>query len=84
MVSEDPKPDYIIVFKTGIDANSPDKAAAHQAAQDQYSNLLGVLKSSGLEATGRNGGKGSETLLIFVRATEKRVQAELHRERCVF
>lgn len=83
----DPKPDYIIVFDTSItpsiaaDEQAPTKAEAGQKLQDEYGALLGLLTDAGLQATGRSGGKNSAKLLIFVRADEARVQAEIHRER---
>lgn len=81
----DPKPDYIIVFDTSVvptlneGEQSPSKAEVAERMQHEYTNLLGLLQDAGLEATGRNGGKGK--ILVFVRASETRVQAEIHRER---
>lgn len=80
----DPKSDFVLVFKS-IPSNGTFKdaqAKAHEALTDEYDRLLGVLKAAGLEATGRSGGKGTNTILVFVRATAARVAAEVHRERC--
>lgn len=83
----DPKPDYIVIFDTTVtpplaaDEKPPTKAEAGQKLQDEYGALLGLLTDAGLQATGRSGGKNSGKILVFVRADEARVQAEIHRER---
>lgn len=91
-LSLDPKADYIIVFDTKHSAPTPpaaegesekqsNKAEQQEKLQDEYSNLLSLLGEAGLEATGRSGGKNSGQIFVFVRATETRLQAEIHRER---
>ncbi|KAL8277249.1 hypothetical protein RQP46_010318 [Phenoliferia psychrophenolica] len=74
-----PSVDFVITFSVAPEGS--DKAKATQAIEKEYADLLGVLKDAGLEATGRGGAQGTDTVLIFVRATEARVQAEIHRER---
>ncbi|SCZ87275.1 BZ3500_MvSof-1268-A1-R1_Chr2-2g04741 [Microbotryum saponariae] len=91
----DPKPDYIIVFdpqlvpkpRTGKHPSSsshpekPDKAQTQAALQTEYESLIAAIGASGLEVTGRPGAKGTQQILLFVRANEDRLQAEVHRER---
>lgn len=77
-----PSVDYIISFSIAPDGTDS-KAKATEAIEKEYADLLGVLKDAGLEATGRSGAQGSNTVLIFVRASEERIQAEIHRERYV-
>lgn len=64
--------------------DKPDHVKERDDLQTEYTSLLGALEAAGLEATGRSGGKNSGQILIFVRASEERVQAEVHRERWVF
>lgn len=80
----DPKPDFVIVFDPEVATTTeseqpPSKAEAAKQLQNEYEQLSGLLTDAKLEFTSRNGGKGK--ILIFVRASEARVQAEIHRER---
>ncbi|KAK4695877.1 anoctamin-10, partial [Phenoliferia sp. Uapishka_3] len=84
--SQGPTPavDLIIKFtlnnlSTTTPADSKSQTAV--SVEKEYDSLLGVLKDAGLEATGRPGAQGSNEVLIFVRATELRIQSEIHRER---
>jgi hypothetical protein len=85
-----PQPDYVLVFSLSS-ANSPvrsfgDKSEAQvrrlrvEQLKEEYAKLVDRLKAADFEVTSRRGG-APETLLVFVKASEKRVREEVTRER---
>ncbi|SCV70174.1 BQ2448_1568 [Microbotryum intermedium] len=79
-----PKPRFSNSSKTSSSSSPPknkDKAQTQAALQTEYESLVAALGASGLDVTGRPGAKGTQQILIFVRANEDRLQAEVHRER---
>jgi hypothetical protein len=70
--------DFVIVYN----ARLVDKSGGEGCTQ-QYSRLLDRLSETGLDATGRPGAKGTGELLVFVKCPEKKLKAEVERERCV-
>ncbi|KAM0748366.1 DUF590-domain-containing protein [Meredithblackwellia eburnea MCA 4105] len=82
-----PEVDFVITFDVTVKSaaasggNPKQKAEEVKALEHEYSNLIGVLHDAGLDATGRTGARGSDEILIFVRAKEERVVKEIHRER---
>lgn len=80
-------PDFIIVFSLVPTAPTPTATKLTQATAltKEYSNLLGLLNESGLDAVGRVGSRsrGGETVLILVRAREERLRKEVYREKYV-
>lgn len=85
-----PQPDYVLVFSLSS-ANSPvrsfgDKSEAQvrrlraEQLKEEYTKLVDRLKAADFEVTSRRGG-APETLLVFVKASEKRVREEVTRER---
>lgn len=88
----DPTPDFVLVFSTDPNYNSPvrglssdedSRVRSKRADQlrDEYAKLVGVLEGAGLKVTGRNGAQRTNTVLLFVKADEQRVREEVTRER---
>ncbi|KAJ8292595.1 hypothetical protein OF846_004358 [Rhodotorula toruloides] len=88
----DPSPDFVLVFSTDPNYNSPvrglssdqdSKVRSKRADQlrDEYAKLVEVLEGAELKVTGRNGAEGTNTVLLFVKAGEQRVREEVTRER---
>ncbi|BGP56210.1 hypothetical protein JCM8202v2_003823 [Rhodotorula sphaerocarpa] len=88
----DPRPDYVLVYSTDPEYNSPirglsgERASALRAKRaeqirKEYHHLLKTLKQANIHATSRKGAEGTNTLLIFVKAEEHRVREEATRER---
>ncbi|BGP42532.1 hypothetical protein JCM10450v2_006630 [Rhodotorula kratochvilovae] len=86
----DPNPDYVLVFSLDADYNSPvrglstdaqTRAKRAQQLRDEHAALVARLKEAGFAVQGRKGAKGTNTLLLFVRADEHRIREEATRER---
>lgn len=87
----DPRPDFVLVFSLSDEYSpirafgdiSPSKLKADRAKQlqEEYERLVGRLRACDLEATGRKGAEGTNSLLILVRGKEKRILEEVTRER---
>ncbi|GAA5898715.1 Ist2p [Sporobolomyces salmoneus] len=87
----DPRPDFILVFSLSDEYSpirafgdiSPSKLKSDRATQlqEEYEKLIGRLRACDLEATGRKGAEGTDTILILVRGKEKRILEEVTRER---
>lgn len=87
----DPRPDFILVFSLSDEYSpirafgetSPAKLKADRAKQlqEEYERLVGRLRACDLEATGRKGAEGTDSILILVRGKEKRILEEVTRER---
>ena len=77
-----PRPDFVIEFSTELQRGE-NRVGSQAALVAEYDALISQLRSAGLDVTGRSGGNGSKTALVFVRAKEAKVRAEAHRERCV-
>ncbi|KAK4055391.1 hypothetical protein OIO90_003229 [Microbotryomycetes sp. JL221] len=80
----EPRADLVIVFdhdhKPQL-SESKDQPSSNSSSVDQeYNNLLGALRDAGLHATGRSGHKRTKQVLIFVKASDERLQAEVYRE----
>jgi hypothetical protein len=86
-----PQVDYAIVFSTST-SYSPvrsfgDKSEAQvrrlraEQLKEEYNKLVTLLKAANLDVTVRRGAPGTDTLLLFVKAHEKRVREEATRER---
>ncbi|GAA6022675.1 hypothetical protein JCM10207_008577 [Rhodosporidiobolus poonsookiae] len=83
--------DFILVFSLsdahtpvrafGDDNKAKLKASRQQQLQDEYTRLTEVLKQADLSVTGRRGAPGTDTVLLFVKASEKRIREEVTRER---
>jgi len=87
----DPRPDFVLVFSLE-DKYSPVRAFGEisepklkadraKQVQEEYEKLVARLKACDLEATGRKGAEGTDTILILVRGKEKRILEEVTRER---
>ncbi|CEQ41706.1 SPOSA6832_03452, partial [Sporobolomyces salmonicolor] len=87
----DPRPDYILVFSLsdqyspvrpyGDKSESKLKQQRADQLQDEYAKLVACLRGCDFDVTGRSGAEGTETVLLFVKASEKRVREEVTRER---
>ncbi|GAA5985026.1 hypothetical protein JCM10908_002492 [Rhodotorula pacifica] len=88
----DPRPDYVIVFSTDPNLNSPVRGLstekdstlrAKRAAQlsAEYDRLLTTLRQADCQVTSRRAATGTNAVLIFVKADERRVREEATRER---
>lgn len=88
----DPRPDYVIVFSIDPNFNSPVRGLstekdstlrAKRAAQlsSEYDRLVTTLKQADLHVTSRKAAAGTDAVLIFVKADERRVREEATRER---
>lgn len=75
-----PKPDLVIEFATSLKPGSAPRAQKAEELLSQYERLLTKLSTAGLVTTSRAGRTGSETILIFIRVKESRLQAEYERE----
>lgn len=64
--------DYVLVFDTSV--NSPREKTP---MPNQYLEVVNALKQAGLHVTARPGAKGTETVLLLVRATPQRLFAEI-------
>lgn len=90
-VKMDPRPDFVLVFSLednyspvrafGEISESKLKADRAKQVQEEYEKLVARLQACDLEATGRKGAEGTDTLLILVRGKEKRILEEVTRER---
>ncbi|GJN93434.1 hypothetical protein Rhopal_006490-T1 [Rhodotorula paludigena] len=87
----DPAVDFVLVFSVDPDYNSPVRGLGHGQDQavrakrvdqvrDEFSRLVAVLQAADLTVTSRRGAKGTSTVLVFVKASEKRVREEATRE----
>ncbi|GAA6043352.1 hypothetical protein JCM8097_008045 [Rhodosporidiobolus ruineniae] len=84
-------PDFVLVFSLstsqspirGLGENNRAKVKQLQAQQlkDEYNKLVELLRQADLTVTGRRGAPGTDTILLFVKASEKRVREEVTRER---
>lgn len=77
-VSIEPAVDFIIEFS--IKNKNKTKEEEIEINQE-YNNLINLLKEIELNSTSRFGNKGSDTLLIFIRASEIKLQNEMIKER---
>lgn len=87
----DPRPDFVLVFSLSDEFSpirafgevSPAKVKADQAKQlqEEYEKLVARLRACDLEASGRKGAEGTNSILILVRGKEKRILEEVTRER---
>ncbi|GAA5907924.1 hypothetical protein JCM5296_006134 [Sporobolomyces johnsonii] len=87
----DPRPDYILVFSLSdqyspvrrFGDKSPSKLKQQRAdqIQDEYAKLVACLRACDFDVTGRSGAEGTDTVLLFIKASEKRVREEVTRER---
>jgi hypothetical protein len=76
--------DLVILFSAGV--SSVNKAQAKeniQQAEEQYTRLLNLLKTSGLHAVGKRGEKLGE-LMILVKCPQQKLDALARAERFVF
>ncbi|GAA5877867.1 hypothetical protein JCM8547_002701 [Rhodosporidiobolus lusitaniae] len=83
--------DFVLVFSLS-DQYSPvrglgenNQAKVKKLRQDQllneYRNLAATLKAADLSVTGRKGAPGTDTVLLFIKASERRIREEVTRER---
>lgn len=90
----DPRPDYVLAFKTDPNYNSPIRGLSSEKestirakradqVKSEWDRLVTTLKQANLSVTSRKGAAGTGTVLIFVKADEKRVREEATRERSV-
>jgi hypothetical protein len=83
MVSDTPgsaiEVDYVIVFQLPT-SKSEDRREQWDRAEHEYLSLLDTLRDCELEATGRPGTEGSNTILVFVRATDERLKQAVQDE----
>ncbi|GAA5975577.1 hypothetical protein JCM11641_003539 [Rhodosporidiobolus odoratus] len=87
----DVQADYVLVFSLssthspvrGLGESNADKVKALRAQQikEEYTKLVDTLKQADLTVTGRRGAPGTDTVLLFVKASEQRVREEVTRER---
>lgn len=87
----DPRPDFILVFSLsdeyspirafGDISESKLKADRAKQLQEEYERLIKRLKACDLDATGRKGAEGTNSILVLVRGNEKRILEEVTRER---
>lgn len=88
-----PSVDYVLVFSTsatyspvrsfGQDSEQKVRQLRQTQLKEEYNKLVTTLKTADLDVTGRSGAPGTETLLLFVKASEKRIREEATRERYV-
>ncbi len=88
----DPRPDYVLVFSIDPNLNSPIRGLstetdstlrAKRAAQlsSEYDRFVTILKAADLRVTSRKAADGTNAVLVFVKADERRVREEATRER---
>ncbi|GAA5907782.1 hypothetical protein JCM6882_004555 [Rhodosporidiobolus microsporus] len=87
----DIQPDYVLVFSLssnyspvrGLGEHNQAKVKASQAQQlkEEYQKLVERLEAANFKVAGRRGAPGTDTILLFVKASEKRVRLEITRER---
>jgi hypothetical protein len=79
-----PHVDLVILFSTGVSVINKAQARENiQQAEEQYTRLLDLLKTSGLHAVGKRGEKLGE-LMILVNCPQQKLNTLAKAERCVF
>ena len=79
-----PHVDLVILFSAGVPSINKAQAKENiQQAEEQYTRLLNLLKSSGLHAVGKRGEKLGD-LIILVKCPQQKLDALARAERFVF
>lgn len=79
-----PRVDLVILFSAGVSSiNKAQVKENIQEAEAQYTQLLNLLKNSGLQAVGKRGEKLGD-LMILVKCPQQKLDALARTERCVF
>ena len=79
-----PQIDLVILFSTGVSAVNKAQAKENiQQAEQQYTSLLNLLKTSGLHAVGKRGGKLGQ-LMILIKCPQQKLNTLARVERFVF
>jgi len=78
-----PHVDLVILFSAGVSSTNKVQAKENiQQAEEQYTRLLNLLKTSGLHAVGKRGEKLGD-LMILVKCPQQKLDALARAERFV-
>ena len=79
-----PHVDLVILFSAGVvSVNKAQVKENTREAEEQYTRLLNLLKTSGLQAVGKRGEKLGD-LMILVKCPQQKLNVLARAERCVF
>ena len=79
-----PRVDLVILFSAGVSTVNKAQAKENiQQAEEQYTRLLDLLKTSGLHAVGKRGEKLGE-LMILIKCPQQKLDELARAERFVF
>ncbi|BGP13520.1 hypothetical protein JCM10213_005366 [Rhodosporidiobolus nylandii] len=74
-------PSYSPVRGLGEQNEAQVRRLRSEQLKEEYDKLVETLRVADLQVTGRRGAQGTDTVLLFVKASEKRIREEVTRER---